>query len=277
MIDKYVNEYIDYLQDDKNLSLNTIMSYNRDLKIFFDFLSKAGIKSPEDVNKTQINNYIVEMIKLKKSNATLLRYIATIKSYYSYLIDVKVCTENPAINLKTPKVEKKAPGTIGETDMLKIINIPDSNTIKGKRDKAILATLYYSGVRVSELISLNTGHYDRISGIITIGGKSIREVKISDFCADCLNDYLNKGRHLIIFDKTEEALFLNMKGSRMTRQGLWKIIKYYCKDLETDCEITPHTFRHSIAANLLLKGEDINTIKEMLGHADIYSTKVYRK
>lgn len=277
MINKYVDEYIDYLHVDKNLSMNTIMSYNRDLKIFFDYLARSGIKNPEDVDQGELKRYLNEMTVLKKSNATLLRYIATIKSYYSYLIDANVCTENPAFDLDTPKVEKKAPETISEVDMLKIIDTPDKDTIKGKRDRAILATLYYSGVRVSELIGLNTGQYDSQSGIIAISGKSIREVKISDLCTDCLNDYLVNARPLIVTNPDENALFLNMKGTGMTRQGLWKIIKFYCKDIETSCEITPHTFRHSIATNLLLKGVDINYIKEMLGHADIYSTKVYRK
>ena len=277
MINKYVEEYIDYLHVDKNLSANTIMSYNRDLKIFFEYLARSGIKDPEEVAQSELIGYLKEMRVLKKSNATILRYIATIKSYYSYLIDTNICSENPASDIDTPKVEKKPVATIEENNMLKIIDTPDKNTVKGKRDRAILATLYYSGVRVSELIGLTTGQYDSQSGIITISGKSIRKVRISDLCADSLNDYLLNARPLIVTNLAEDALFLNMKGTGMTRQGLWKIIKFYCKDIETDCEITPHTFRHSIATNMLLKGEDINYIKDMLGHADIYSTKIYRK
>ncbi|MGI6563504.1 MAG: tyrosine-type recombinase/integrase [Clostridia bacterium] len=277
MIGKYVDDYMDYLHVDRNLSANTIMSYNRDLKIFFDYLARCGIHDPEKVDKNELKKYLKEMRGMKKSDATILRYIATIKSYYSYLIDNNVCTKNPASDLDTPKLEKKPLVTIDENSMLKIINTPEKETVKGKRDRAILATLYYSGVRVSELIALTTGQYDSQSGIITISGKAPRKVSISRLCAEYLDDYLTNARPKIVNSQTGDTLFLNMKGNGMTRQGLWKIIKYYCKDIESEYEITPHTFRHSIAANMLMKGEDIHRIKEMLGHADIYSTKIYRK
>ncbi|HBN83356.1 MAG TPA: site-specific tyrosine recombinase XerD, partial [Clostridiales bacterium] len=139
MINNYVEEYIDYLHVDKNLSTNTIMSYNRDLKIFLEYLARTGITDPEEVDQNDLKRYLREMRILNKSNATILRYIATIKSYFTFLIDANVCTENPASDINAPKVEKKPMVTIDENDMLKIIDSPEKDTVKGIRDRAILS------------------------------------------------------------------------------------------------------------------------------------------
>ncbi len=272
----YIAAYQTYLAQEKHASANTLSSYIRDLNQFRTWLLGSGITDLRKVKKEVINEYLLHMTQIGKSPATVTRSTASIKSFYAYLLQSGAIKANPAKSVAAMKVERKYPEILTNREVELFLEQPKCVDEKGFRDHAMLELLYATGIRVSELIGLNVEDVNLSAGFIrcTSRGKE-RIVPLYHTAVKALEDYVRNIRPRIIADEEEHALFVNMNGERMSRQGFWKIIKYYQEKAEIDKDITPHTLRHSFAVHLLENGADLRSIQEMLGHADISSTQIY--
>lgn len=272
----YIAAYQAYLAQEKHASANTLSSYIRDLNQFRTWLLDSGVTDLRKVKKESINEYLLHMTQIGKSPATVTRSTASIKSFYAYLLQSGAIKANPAKSVAAMKVERKYPEILTNREVELFLEQPKCVDEKGFRDHAMLELLYATGIRVSELIGLNVEDVNLSAGFIrcTSRGKE-RIVPLYHTAVKALEDYVRDIRPRIIADEEEHALFVNMNGERMSRQGFWKIIKYYQEKAEIDKDITPHTLRHSFAVHLLENGADLRSIQEMLGHADISSTQIY--
>lgn len=272
----YIAAYREYLAEEKQASANTLSSYIRDLTQFQSWLITNNAADLRKVKKDTINEYLLHMNHSGKSPATVTRSTASIKSFYNYMVQIGAVKTNPAKAVVAMKVERKYPEILTNREVELFLEQPKCVDEKGFRDHAMLELLYATGIRVSELIGLNVNDVNLSAGFIrcTSRGKE-RIVPLYHTAVKALEDYVRDIRPRIIADEEEHALFVNMNGERMSRQGFWKIIKYYQEKAHIDKEITPHTLRHSFAAHLLENGADLRSIQEMLGHSDISSTQVY--
>ena len=272
----YIAAYQAYLAQEKHASANTLSSYIRDLNQFRTWLLDSGVTDLRKVKKETINEYLLHMTQIGKSPATVTRSTASIKSFYAYLLQSGAIKANPAKSVAAMKVERKYPEILTNREVELFLEQPKCVDEKGFRDHDMLELLYATGIRVSELIGLNVEDVNLSAGFIrcTSRGKE-RIVPLYHTAVKALEDYVRNIRPRIIADEEEHALFVNMNGERMSRQGFWKIIKYYQEKAEIDKDITPHTLRHSFAVHLLENGADLRSIQEMLGHADISSTQIY--
>ena len=271
----YQIEFEQYLRDTKGASNNTLESYMRDMGQFIKYLLMTDVNDMTDVDKSVVDGYVEYCKNSNRSNATVTRVIASIRSYYNFLITIGVVNSNPTVGVKTDKAEKKLPEilTQKETDLL--LSQPDINDPKGCRDKAMFELLYATGIRVSELIGLDIDDINLDVGIIRCSNqKTERIIPLYDTAVKTVELYVKRVRAFSVFDD-EKALFVNMNGQRLTRQGFWKIIKQYTKQAGIKKDITPHTLRHSFATHLLENGAQLKDIQQMLGHSDISSTQVY--
>ena len=272
----YIAAYRAYLSEEKRASANTLSSYIRDLTQFQSWLITNGTADLRKVKKETINEYLLHMNHSGKSPATATRSTASIKSFYSYMVQSGAVKTNPAKAVTAMKVERKYPEILTNREVELFLEQPKCVDEKGFRDHAMLELLYATGIRVSELIGLNVGDINLSAGFIRCRSKDKeRIVPLYPAAVKALEDYVKDIRPRIIADENEQALFVNMNGERMSRQGFWKIIKYYQEKAEINKDITPHTLRHSFAVHLLENGADLRSIQEMLGHADISSTQIY--
>ncbi len=274
---RHLQNYANYLSVEKGLARNTLESYRRDLDKFFSYMKKNNKISPEQVDRQSLNSFIGELRRKGFASSSISRCIASIRSFFTFLLHEGIIEDNPALDLESPRIEKKLPHvlTTGEIDRLLEQPRPDENN--GMRDKAMLELLYASGIRVSELISLNITDFDARVGYLRCSGKGMKEriVPIGSVAIGCVNSYLNISRAKLVRNSEEKALFLNHHGNRMTRQGFWKILKKYALKANIQGDITPHTLRHSFATHLLENGADLRSVQEMLGHSDISTTQIY--
>ena len=275
----FINEYKRYLIEKKNVSANTLESYLRDISQYIAFL---GIENDSDISKTDtssVEGYINELKTIGKSTSTITRTVASIRSYYQFLMIEDVMDFNPAKGIKVDKAEKKMPEILTDKEIRMLLDAPDANEIKGARDKAMLALLYATGIRVSELINLDVQDIrcskNERGEIICRGSKGIRVIPMYRDAADALYNYILKTRPLLVSADSGNALFINLNGSRLTRQGFWKIVKNYSEAAKINKEITPHTLRHSFAMHLYKNGASLHDLQIMLGHSDISSTQLY--
>lgn len=270
--------FIDYLLYEKELSQNTVESYKRDLEQFITYLDT--IDTPiEQFTKTNVIKYMMILKKRGKATSTVSRSLASLRSFCQYLINIGILNKDPTINLKSPKQEKKLPDILTHSEVELLLSQPRNDTSKGVRDKAMLELLYAAGIRVTELVSLNLEDINLDVGFV-IGGKNSsneRVIPIGKISIEVLSKYIKDYRDILIKNDNEKALFINYYGNRLTRQGFWKIIKYYTKKANIDKKITPHTLRHSFAAHLIQNGADLKSVQEMLGHSDISTTQIYTK
>lgn len=268
-------EYERYLAEEKKVASNTLSSYLRDIRQFLHWLDGAG-KLPEQVKQSDVESYTQFLSSEGKSAATVTRSLASLKSFYSFLIRQGVVEVNPARGLSPAKVERKLPQILTSKEVELFLEQPDASDAKGCRDRAMLELLYATGIRVSELIGLNMDHINLSAAFIRCSGRDReRIIPLYPAAVRALSDYIEHVRPQMIEHPDEQALFVNMSGERMSRQGFWKLIKYYQEKAGIQKEITPHTLRHSFAAHLLENGADLRSIQEMLGHADISSTQIY--
>ncbi|MBS4539967.1 site-specific tyrosine recombinase XerD [Clostridium sp. D2Q-11] len=279
-MENLTEKFIDYIRWDRELSANTIESYNRDLKQFNEYLNNSDIEDNIfDISKTTIITYMIDLQKKGRAPSTISRNLASLRAFYQYLLNEGLTRKDPTANLKSPKQEKKLPSILSLEEVDILLKQPDILTPKGTRDKAMLELLYAAGIRVSELISLNVEDVNLDLGII-VSSKDYsneRVIPIGKLCIESLDIYIKLMRHKLIKNTEEKSLFVNYHGRRLTRQGFWKIIKTYTKKANIDKKITPHTLRHSFAAHLLQNGADLKSVQEMLGHADISTTQIYTK
>lgn len=273
---KIMKQYIEYLENEKKLSKNTLVSYSRDIKFFSDFLEEKKVAGFESVLPAHIKEYIKYLKKDGKAESTVLRNFESVKNFYIYLKKKGIVEENPADNVKAPKISRKLPEILSFEEIEILLSLPDPDDPKGCRDKAMLELLYASGMRVTEIINmtLDDVHLD-MSFVNCNSETKTRIIPIGKICTEVLSFYINTARNVLIKDDTETALFVNMNGERMSRQGFWKLLKSYADRAGIKKSITPHTLRHSFAAHLLENGADLRSIQVMLGHSDISSTQVY--
>jgi integrase/recombinase XerD len=273
----YIELFFSYLENEKELSANTLDSYKRDIKQFEVYIQQHNLKI-EEVTKTFIITYLIHMQKNGKATSTISRNLASIRCLYQYLYNTRLIDSDPSSNLESPKVEKKLPSVLTKKEVELLLEQPKPSDIKGARDKAMLEVLYATGIRVTELISLNLNDLDVKGGYIRCNTNlKSRNIPIGNIALKYLKVYISEYRKLLNPSEDETALFLNFHGSKMTRQGFWKIIKYYTAKAKINKTITPHTLRHSFAVHLIENGADLQAIQEMLGHSDISTTQVYSK
>ena len=272
----HIADYCRYLTEEKHAQKNTLNSYARDLNQFQTWLMANGITDLKKVKKETVNEYLQYMSGKGKSPATVTRSTASIRSFYNYMLREGRVKTNPAKAVTSQKVERKYPEILTNREVELFLEQPKCVDEKGFRDHAMLELLYATGIRVSELIGLNVEDVNLTVGFIrcTTHGKE-RIIPLYTAAVKALREYMEKIRPRIIADENQQALFVNMSGERMSRQGFWKIIKYYQEKAEINKDITPHTLRHSFAVHLLENGADLRSIQEMLGHADISSTQIY--
>ena len=270
-----LNIFENYLRVDKQSTENTLQSYLRDIRQLADYLGANTEHDLYTATDGDIGAYIESLRSSGKSVPTVSRCIASIKGMYTHLCIKQYLTHNPALKLVPEKSEKKLPDILTNEEVELLLAQPKCIDTKGYRDKAMLELLYATGIRVTELIDLNVSDINLDEGVIKCSGKKERYIPIYPKAVLALRDYLNLVRPQMINEQDEEALFVNVQGERMSRQGFWKIIKHYSQKAGIEKDITPHTLRHSFAAHLLENGADIQSIQEMLGHSDIASTQVY--
>lgn len=267
--------YEAWLISEKNASANTVSSYLRDIRQFLTFLASVKIK-PEKANQQIFDRYTKHLNEQGKSVSTITRSVASLKSFYTYLQISHCISTNPAKNITPVKNERKLPQILSSKEVDLFLEQPKCCDAKGYRDKAMLELLYATGIRVSELIELNLNNVNLSAGMIRCESRGKeRMIPLYPSAIRAIAEYIEHIRPQMIEQPDEQALFVNLNGHRMTRQGFWKIIKYYQEKAGIQKEITPHTLRHSFAAHLLENGADLRSIQEMLGHADISSTQIY--
>lgn len=265
-----------FLEKEKGLSDNTLQSYKRDIDQYITYLRELNITHLKNTNKTTVIAYLLHLQKKGRATSTISRSLASIRSYYQYLSKVHIIESDPTTNLESPKVEKKLPQVLSTKEVELLLEQPKCVDLKGYRDKAMLEVLYATGIRVTELITLDVEDVNFEMGFVKCtNGVKERIIPIGSIASAALLEYISKSRNLMIFNPNETALFVNCNGKRLTRQGFWKIVKLYKNQAKINKEITPHTLRHSFAAHLLENGADLRSIQEMLGHSDISSTQIY--
>ena len=272
----YITEYGTYLAGEKHASQNTISSYLRDVTQFSDYLWEYQSCDLKRAKPEMVQAYMDWMQGHGKSAASVTRFLASVKSFYNYLLSRDVVKINPAKGITAAKAERKYPEILTSKEVELFLDQPRCVDAKGFRDHAMLELLYATGIRVSELISMDLDDLNLAAGFIRCESKGKeRIIPLYNTAVKALQDYVRDIRPQLIADSEETALFVNMNGERMSRQGFWKIIKYYQEKAGIEKDITPHTLRHSFAVHLLENGADLRSIQEMLGHADISSTQIY--
>ena len=274
-MEEQLNLFFGFLENDKKVSANTLQSYKRDLKQFEKYIEENG-KDYSKITDEEIKEYIKYMQEIGKKPSTISRGLASIRSFYQYETKNKTVEKDPTEGIQSPKIEKRVPSVLTSSEVALLLEQPKNVDLKGTRDKAMLEFAYATGMRVTEIISLNVEDVNLETGYATCkNGKKERTVPIGNMSLKALKDYVLNARPTMIKDENEKALFVNVNGKRLTRQGFWKIIKYYKEQAHIDKDITPHVLRHSFATHLLQNGADLKSIQTMLGHSDILSTQIY--
>ena len=281
-----IEEFLNFLEVEKKYAENTIAAYQNDLNQFYQYvLQDTKSETSEnwaDIGKKGISGYVDSLKQSGYSSSTVARKVAAIKSFFHFLMAEGVIKEDPTFNLDSPKVKKRLPKAISPGEIDRLLQAPaDESGPKSQRDLALLEMLYASGMRVTELVSLNVADIEfdgHKHGKVSVKGKRAskeRQVPLDGQVINTLQTYINHGREQLIHDPNEPAMFLNNRGQRLTRQGLWLIIKHYVEAVGISSEVTPHTLRHSFAAHKLSQGKSLQDIQKLLGHANISTTQVY--
>ncbi len=267
--------YEKYLTKVKQASANTVASYMRDIHQYSDWLRSRKL-DVMDATQLNISQYVKHLNDAGKSSATVSRSAASLKNFYAYLVSSGFVEKNPVSDIHVDRKEKKYPQILSGREIELLLAQPSSVDSKGCRDKAMLEVMYATGIRVTELIELDVDDVNLEQGIIKCNSsRKARSIPLYPAALKALRTYLREIRSIMIDDPSESALFVNVNGTRMSRQGFWKILKSYQKSAGIDKEITPHTLRHSFAVHLLENGADLGSLQELMGHCDISSTQMY--
>jgi len=274
-MERQLKLFFNFLENDKKLSENTLQSYKRDLKQFRRYLEDYQIHYNK-VKEEDMKEYIEHLEEMGKKPSSISRCIASIRSFYQFVLKNKRVRVDPTEHIQSPKIEKRVPSVLTAKEVELLLEQPKDIDLKGIRDKAMLEFAYATGMRVTEIISLNIDDVNLEEGIVTCkNGNKQRNIPLGKMSLKALKEYIDDARDILIKREDEEALFVNINGTRLTRQGFWKIIKYYKEQAHISKDITPHVLRHSFATHLLQNGADLKAIQTMLGHSDISSTQVY--
>lgn len=273
-----LKDYMHYMLVEKGLSQNTIVSYERDLKSYIKYLQKVEqISSLAEVARLHIIGFLQGLKDANKSSKTIARHIASIRSFHQFLLRERVLERDPSVHIETPQGERKLPKVLSVAEVEALLDAPKQGGAFGLRDKAMLELLYATGLRVSELIQLDISDVHLTMGFVRCLGKGRKEriIPLGNLAIEAIGRYIERGRRELLGKNATDALFLNLRGERLSRQGFWKILKGMAKEARIEKELTPHTLRHSFATHLLENGADLRAVQEMLGHADISTTQIY--
>lgn len=275
-MEQAIVQFVAYLHNIKETSTNTELSYRRDLKKVIVFLHARNLTEWVDVSEEALKDYITSMGEQHFAAATISRNIASIKALFHFMAQEGIVKKDITDGLKAPKIEKKIPEILTMDEVIRLLEQPSGNSHKEIRDKAMLELLYATGIRVTELITLKVSDVNLpMSFIICRDAHKERVIPFGKAAKEALVRYLTEAREQMIEDKSSDILFCNFSGAPMSRQGFWKLIKFYAKKAGITADITPHTLRHSFAAHLVENGADLRSVQEMLGHSDISTTQIY--
>ncbi len=268
--------YAVYLTTEKKMAENTSQAYLRDIRHFSNFATARGITDLQEVSSTDILAYLMELKTGGRSKSTVNRKLASIRTFYQYLVKKGVLKDNPTEAIKSPKVEKKDIQYLSTEEIERLLELPD-DTVKGKRDRAILELLYATGIRASELIEMQTEDVNTRMGFVKCAGThgTARIIPIGRPCRNALEAYAAQARELLRREQETEVLFLNYAGKPFTRQGLWKVLKEYGEQAKFEIPLTPQVIRNSFAVHMLQNGADVKSLQELMGHEDISATQAY--
>ena len=274
-MEKQIELFLDFIKNEKKLSDNTFQSYKRDILQYKEYIDMNNLDYSK-ANEGNIKDYLTYLGDLNKKATTISRHLASIRLFYQYLLKFNKVQEDPTSNVQAPKIDKKAPSILTSEEVTLLLNQPKNVDLKGIRDKAMLEFAYATGMRVTEIISLNIDDINLEEGVVNCKTRTkTRTIPLGKISLNALKEYVENVRDILIKDENEQALFVNINGKRLTRQGVWKIVKFYKEQAHITKEITPHVLRHSFATHLLQNGADLKSIQTMLGHSDISSTQVY--
>jgi integrase/recombinase XerD len=276
-MNEWVVRFMEYIAVERGLSANTLESYQRDLTAFTTYLSNSLQIQVQEVRHAHLLAYLGHLRGLGRANSTVSRNLASLRSFYHYLLKEEVLIADPTLHVETPKIEKRLPKVLTVHEVERLLHAPDGMTVSGSRDKAMLELLYATGIRVSELVSIRVSDVNLSAGFLKCMGKGSKEriIPVGEMAQRTLMHYLQSGRKKLYRTGDPQAMFLNHHGGQMSRQGFWKILKKYSQNANILKDITPHTLRHSFATHLLERGADLRAVQEMLGHADISTTQIY--
>jgi integrase/recombinase XerD len=272
-----IDDFLHYLETEKHCSENTISAYRNDLNQFLDFAAKEA-SSWDQIRKSNLVAYVRVLRSRNYASSTVARKVAAVKSFFHFMLDQNILDDDPTATLDSPKVKKRLPKILSPEDIEFLLSQPAAaKDAKSMRDKAFLELLYASGMRVSELVSLDVSDVDLETHTVRCGERSTKEriLPVSERAIPHLAAYLERGRPSLLKGPGEAALFLNHRGHRLTRQGLWLIIKGYVAEAGLDTAVTPHTLRHSFATHLIDRGAELHDVQRLLGHANISTTQIY--
>lgn len=271
-----INDFIDYLRFERRLSKNTIVSYQRDLEKYRFFLNRSKIKEILNVSNDQIL-YFLEFLYKTQNSSSVSRILATLRTFYKYLVRDGKIQKNPFSSIKNPKLPKKILEILDEQEVKKFLESIPSSSYLELRDKAMFELLYACGMRVSEIVDLKLSDIDFDEGLLRFIGKGNKEriTPIGDSAKDCLDKYIRAARYNLERERKSENVFLNRNGQKLTRQGFWKILKKYAGKVNASKNLYPHLFRHSYATHMLERGADLRIVQELLGHSSISTTEIY--
>ena len=286
MVEENVSSFLNYLSVEKGFSQNTIAAYQNDLVQFLEFLGSthSGPNNPgsgicwSSIDRSKVSSHILSLNERNYAPATRARKLAAMKSFFRFLLNEGIIKKLPTDDIASPKVGKALPKAITEEEVSTLLEQPNKNTEpEGKRDKAMLEMLYATGMRVSELVSLDVADVNLRDGCVRCIGKGSKErvLPIHPEAIQALKDYLGDPRHKLVGHRKEDALFLNHRGERLTRQGFWLILKGHAKTANITSSISPHTLRHSFATHMLNGGANLRLVQELLDHANIATTQIY--
>ncbi|WP_045517434.1 site-specific tyrosine recombinase XerD [Neobacillus niacini] len=287
-MDDHLKNFMQFLLVEKRMAKNTLLSYERDLKTYLRYLKNVeAIETLNQVQRVHVVQFLSFLKEQGKSAKTLARHVASIRAFHQFLLRDQASNQDPSVLIEPPKSERSIPKVLSLEEVEKLLDLPNGQGHFGLRDKAMLELLYATGIRVSELIQIDVEHVNLTMGFVNVSGNSNKEriIPIGTTAIEALKHYIEKGRIIFVSknnpvnflqkNHSDNALFLNHQGKRLTRQGFWKILKKLATEAGIDNELTPNTLRHSFATHLLENGADLKAVQEMLGHADISTTQIY--
>ena len=276
-VDKLILNYKRYLEAEHHASPYTVRNYTHDLRHFLEFLNIENVATLGDVDRHLLRRYIASLQEQGFEKSSVSRKLSALRSFYSYLMQQNFTSSNPLITVSSPKLEKRLPSFLSSDEVTHLLEIPDTSTPQGQRDRAMLELLYASGLRVSEIVSLDLGSVNIEARDIRVWGKGSKErmVLIGKPAASALIMYLREGRRQLLGNSRTEALFINRYGKRLSERFLQKAISKYAIEAGLDKRVFPHMVRHSFATHLLDGGADLRVVQELLGHANLSTTQIY--
>ena len=274
-MDNQIKSFLNFIKNEKKMSENTLQSYKRDICQYETYISENNMDYLK-VKTEDINTYLKHLESINKKPSTISRNLASIRLFYQFELRNNNIESDPTEGIQSPKIAKRVPSILTAQEVSLLLDQPKDVDLKGIRDKAMLEFAYATGMRVTEIISLNVEDVDLTNSTVRCkNGSRERTIPLGSLSLKALREYIEQARPIMIKSADEKALFININGRRLTRQGFWKIIKYYKEQAHITKDITPHVLRHSFATHLLQNGADLKSIQNMLGHSDISSTQVY--